>query len=114
MSKFHIKLINDLTSWIDNNPDRVNIEKIAYRSGYSKGYLLFLFKKHKGKTLGVYIRSRRLMIAASKLRKTDLSIKYVALQSGFKSQQSFTFSFKLFFGITPASYRKTFRCQGVK
>lgn len=106
MSAFNVSLIKELTGWINNNLENsLSLEDVTRKSGYSKGYLQIIFKKHTGVTLGYYIRSQRLLRTADELRLTRYSIMNIVRRYNFKTQQNFNQCFKSFFNITPAAYR---------
>lgn len=106
MPAFNVCLIKELTDWINNNLENdLSLEDVTRRSGYSKGYLLRVFKKNKGVTLGYYIRSQRLLRTADELRLTRYPVINIVRRYKFKTQQNFTQRFKAYFGITPAAYR---------
>ena len=53
--------IHDLTDWIDKNlEERLDINTVAERAGYSKWYLQRMFKEHTGSALGEYIRAKKI------------------------------------------------------
>ena len=104
--------IHDLTDWIDKNlEERLDINTVAERAGYSKWYLQRMFKDHTGSALGEYIRAKKLNISAERLANSGEPIVNVAISLGFDSQQSFNRSFKRQFGQTPGDWRKTLHSQ---
>lgn len=109
MDKFMI--IRDLLNWIERNLDsldnRLSLDKVARKAGYSKWHLQRMFKDITGQAIGAYIRGRRLSKSAVALRLTSRSILDIALQYRFDSQQTFTRSFKKQFRVTPAVYRRS-------
>lgn len=104
--------IHDLTDWIDKNlEERLDINTVAERAGYSKWYLQRMFKEHTGSALGEYIRAKKLNISAERLANSGEPIVNVAISLGFDSQQSFNRSFKRQFGQTPGDWRKNLHSQ---
>ena len=102
--------ITDLKTWIDNNlEEKLDINTVADRAGYSKWHLQRMFRSTTGHALGSYIRERRLSQAAQALRSSPRPILDIALQYHFDSQPSFSRAFKKQFGKTPAVYRRTTR-----
>lgn len=101
--------IYDLIEWLEKNLERkkLNLKEVAHKSGYSLWYLQRLFHNTTGKTLGGYIRSRRLTKAALALRFSQHLIVDIALMYQFDSQQSFTRAFKKQFLLPPSKYRDT-------
>ncbi|WP_189389081.1 helix-turn-helix domain-containing protein [Buttiauxella sp. B2] len=103
-----ISYVKDLISWIDENLDeRLTLDTITIKSGYSKWYLQLVFKQVQGVSLGSYVRTRRLTEAARELQSGDHSILDIALKYHFDCQQSFTRAFKREFAMTPGTFRKT-------
>gem|GEM_PF-1669995 len=96
-----------LIKWIDENLDNdLTLEKVSYYAGFSKRYLQECFANFIGLSLGEYIRLRRLTSAYILLRVTNLTPYEIARLYKWKSQQSFTRSFKNQFGIPPSALRK--------
>lgn len=104
-------IIRDLLDWIDKNLDsidnRLSLDLVAKKAGYSKWHLQRMFKDVTGHAIGAYIRARRLSKSAVALRLTSRPILDIALQYRFDSQQTFTRAFKKQFDVTPALYRRT-------
>ncbi|MEW6485939.1 MULTISPECIES: helix-turn-helix domain-containing protein [Tatumella] len=99
---------NDLISWIDNHiENRLNLDLVAERAGYSKWHLQRMFKEHTGYALGEYIRKKKLEKSACRLTSTNDPILTVAISMGFDSQQSFNRSFKREFGMAPGTWRRS-------
>lgn len=100
-------LVNDLLEWIERNlTNRLSIDNVAIRSGYSKSHLQRMFKKITGHMMGSYIRDRQLSQSAIELKLTNRSIVDISDRYNFDSQQSYTRAFKKQFGESPARYRK--------
>ncbi|EOI1393133.1 RamA family antibiotic efflux transcriptional regulator [Klebsiella oxytoca] len=100
------KVIDYVVKWIDKNLDQpLRIDHIALYSGYSKWHLQRLFLKHKGESLGRYIRKRKLFMAAQDLRNTDVKICDISIKYGYESQQTFTRIFTRTFHYPPGLYR---------
>lgn len=100
-------VISELVAWIETQlSTKLTIDKVASRSGYSKWHLQRTYLKSTGMTLGEYIRRRQLSCAAAELRLTRSGVIDVAMKYGFSSQQTFTRSFREFFGQPPGRYRR--------
>lgn len=83
--------IHDLLDWIDNNlENRLDINTVSRRAGYSKWHLQRMFKEHTGYPLGEYIRAQKLQKSVERLTHSDEPILNVAIALGFDSQQSST------------------------
>lgn len=99
--------IHDLLAWIDNNlENRLDINTVSRRAGYSKWHLQRIFKEHTGYPMAEYIRARKLKRSAERLTHSDEPILNVAIAFGFDSQQSFNRSFKRQFGQAPGVWRR--------
>jgi len=99
---------NVLIVWIDDHAhEKLNLDKIAQKSGYSKWYLNRMFTKHCGVSLGKYINNKRMQAASLSLRFTEATIAEVADQFHYDSQQTFTRAFSRHFGKPPGICRIT-------
>lgn len=59
--------ITDLKAWIDNNlEEKLDINTVADRAGYSKWHLQRMFKRQTGYALGEYIRMQKLKVSAER------------------------------------------------
>jgi AraC family transcriptional regulator len=80
---------------------------LAEKHALSEGHLRKLFRLTFKKSLGGYIRSRRLTASLDDLLKTDSNILNIALKYGFCYEQSYINAFKREFGTTPGGFRKS-------
>ena len=81
-------------------------EEISYaqlaRSVHMSGYDFHrMFSFVTGMTVGEYIRSRRLALAAQELQSTGLSVTEAAYKYGYESPEGFSKAFSRFHGVTP-------------
>ncbi|EHK0944812.1 helix-turn-helix domain-containing protein [Citrobacter farmeri] len=107
--------IHDLLDWIDNNLDnRLDIDTVSRRAGYSKWHLQRIFKEHTGHPLAGYIRAQKLRKSVERLTHSDEPILNVAIALGFDSQQSFNRSFKRQYGLAPGAWRRNAGCPLTK
>lgn len=92
---------------IENNLDNqeLNISFLSSNLFISPYYLQRLFFSSIGRTIGSYIRERRLTKAGTDIKKGEKVIE-VAIKYGYESQESFTRAFKKFHGITPGIAKK--------
>lgn len=105
--KYNEGVICSVTAWIMENLDqRLSIDDIAAKSGYSKWYLQKIFARYHNETLARFIRKKKLTRCVSELKYTDMPIIRLAVKYHFESQQSFTRSFKQVMGCTPLLCRK--------
>ena len=78
------------------------LSKSLYISPY---YLQRIFYSFIGKTIGTYIRERRLTEAGTDIKKGEKVID-VAIKYGYESQESFTRAFKKFHRVNPGVAKK--------
>ncbi len=75
--KYNQGVIDSVTEWIMANLDqRLSIDDIALKSGYSKWYLQKLFARYHNETLARYIRKKKLICCVNELKfsRTRLSV----------------------------------------
>lgn len=101
------KAVSNVVDFIEEHMgEKMGLESIAQKAGYSKFHLNRIFYKQTGSSIYQYIRNRRLTEAAQKLVETDDSISEIALEACYSSQQAFTQAFKQLYGCPPQQYRK--------
>ncbi|NWA63186.1 helix-turn-helix domain-containing protein [Pantoea sp. B9002] len=111
-----LNIIHDLQEWIEHHlGEKLGIEEVANKSGYSKFHLQRLFRELSGYTIGSYIRFRRLTKAAIELKLTNLSVGDIAERYNYSSQSAFTRTFFSHYRSTPADYRRSeeWDCRGM-
>ena len=64
------------------------------------------FREHYKTTPGLWLKQRKLDLAAHRLLHTDLPINQVSFECGFEDPSHFTRVFKQFYKTTPLQYRK--------
>lgn len=108
MSELYYSEITQKTvSYIEGNlTEEIQMDIFPSVIGYSKYHLSRVFKQETGKSIGEYIRLRRLATAASFLLQTDESILTIAFLFRFQSQEAFTREFKDVYGLPPGKYRQ--------
>jgi len=85
---------SELINWIENNiNERLHLDDIALKSGYSKWHLQRLFKNNTGISLGLFIKRRKLEFAYNDILTKKDTITEIALNYGFESLQGFTRAF---------------------
>lgn len=89
----------------DHITEDMSIDDIAARAYASAYHFQRMFGVLCGYSVGEYIRSRRLTIAAEELCATNARIIDIALKYGYDSHESFTRAFTRFHGITPSLAR---------
>ena len=81
-------------------------EEVAEHVHMSCMYLQRGFQVMTGYSLGEYIRSRRLYLAAVELMESEAPVIDVALKYGYETPSSFDKAFTRFHGATPLDVRK--------
>lgn len=90
----------------DNLTEELRIEDIAAKAYVSPFYFQKIFSVLCGFTVGEYIRSRRLTLAAEELSGIDVKVIDIAMKYGYDSPDSFTRAFMKFHGISPSAAKK--------
>jgi AraC-like DNA-binding protein len=75
----------------------------------SERQLARIVQKHYGMSLQKLITGKRMNTAAKLLSSTNESAEDIGQKVGFQARSSFYLAFRLYFGMTPAEYRR--RCQ---
>ena len=70
-------------------------------------YLYKLFKKETGLSVGEYIIRYRIERASVMLKRSEMSVKNIAIAVGFMDQLYFSKVFKKYMHMSPTTYRKT-------
>ncbi|MDI3440804.1 MULTISPECIES: helix-turn-helix domain-containing protein [Erwinia] len=101
------EIVNTLVEWIEGNIDRpLKIDEVAERAGYSKWHLQRMFHRIMDKSMGDYIRDRKMELAANDLLDGNDTVIAISLKYGYDSQQSFTRSFARKYRVPPATFRR--------
>jgi len=85
--------------------ENIELETLAVIAALSKWHFARAFKQSVGTPPHLYLVQRRLERAQELLAETDLSLAQIALRSGFSDQSHFSRRFRMFFGVTPRSFR---------
>lgn len=105
--KTNFDVISKVIDFIEENlTSDLDLEKIADKASYSKYHLHRMFSEIVGCTMHQYIQRRRLTEAARELVYSNKTIMDIAACSGYETQQSFTFAFKMLYNESPQVYRK--------
>lgn len=101
-----INNINNALNFIENNLESdLSSEIIASKACSSEFHFLRSFSMLTGKTLGEYIKERRLTKAGKELATSDKKIIDIALNFAYQTPESFSKAFKRYHGITPSKAR---------
>ena len=88
----------------------LDIEQIAGKALLSPFYYQRMFGALCGMTVGEYIRSRRMTLAAQELAARKIRVIDAALKYGYDSPDSFAKAFQRFHGVTPSQARESGAC----
>ena len=102
-----VDVINNTLSYLEKNIMTVQGPKeVAMEVHVSSSYLQNSFQMITGFTIGEYIRSRRLYMAAMELIEKDVKIIDLAAKYGYETPESFTKAFSRFHDATPNEIKK--------
>ena len=102
------QIFNNVKNYIINNiQEQLTLDDIAKEIGYSKEYIIRIFKKEFGLTPHAFLMNEKVNYAKNILDKSDsLNLTEIALELGFYDQSHFIKFFKKSFAITPNKYKK--------
>lgn len=92
--------------------EEITLDKLASVAHLNKNYLIRRFKKVFGISPVAYLIKLRMDFAKKLLAETNLPIKTIAAQCGYKDSSFFNFYFKKTFCATPVSYREAQKVNG--
>jgi AraC family transcriptional regulator len=102
-----IEGFQDSIDYIEQNLQKdLDVAKIAEKAALSSFYYQRIFGAMCGVTVGEYIRSRRMTLAAQELACSDRKVIDIAMKYGYDSPDSFSKAFHRFHGISPAQARE--------
>lgn len=102
------QIIEKIRNYILNNLDKsLNLSNISATVNYNETYVSRLFREHTGIKLSDFILQERISKAKQLLTTTNLSINYIASETGFDSIHYFSYAFKKAVGMNPSDYRRT-------
>jgi AraC family transcriptional regulator len=87
----------------------LTLRSVAREAGVHPVYFAAAFRRFYRRSVGEYLRSRRLEYVRAKLREPELSLADIALDAGFADQSHLTRNFKRYTGRTPGEYRTFLR-----
>ncbi len=84
----------------------LSLEVLAQQVGFSPYHFARLFRQTAGESPHQFVLRQRIERAQFLLKKKDVPLAHVALESGFANQSHLTKIFKRHIGITPRTYRQ--------
>ena len=104
-NKYKYDILQKILEYIDENiKNKLNVEKLAERAGFSPYYFCRGFKWGVGVSIMEYVRNRRLVYAASELN-SGRKILDIAIEYGFETHSGFSKAFRRYFGCSPEIFR---------
>ena len=98
--------LRPLLNWISQNPAaKISIPEMAKKCGLSESALRRKFYDFFQMSPSCYLQQRRLLLGREWL-KGKMSIKEIAIKSGFSSPLRFTLAYKKFYGESPSDTRR--------
>lgn len=98
----------DIIAYIANHyNENISLVSVANHFGIGKYALSRIFSNTLKVNFNTYINMLRISAARNLLRSTNLSILAVAMECGYRNQQTFNRIFKQRCGCTPKEYRVT-------
>lgn len=88
-----------------NIENRLDINDVCVELGYSKNYIIKLFRETYGITPYAYYRTHKIELAKQYLLNTNLNINEISTKLNFADQHYFSSSFKAIVGVSPSEYR---------
>lgn len=100
--------------WLDRIVDKLECEylqdhthqSLAREAGVHPVHLSRTFRKHHGKSIGRYIKEKRVHHAMFLIEQGHMTLAEIADASGFSDQSHFSRGFKDVVGITPGAFRR--------
>ncbi len=89
--------------------DGISVQDVVRHSGYSRATIANRFRTHRKTSVLKEILNVKLEKIKQLLRKTDMTLAHIAMETGFTNPYHLCRRFKQNLGITPGQYRKQFR-----
>ena len=101
-------IVSEAADYIRNNYTDNNLSGglVAESQDVTIQYLSMIFKKKKGTGLLDYIHLTRIKKCKEYLKETRLTVKEIAVKTGYYNDLAFIRSFKKYEGTTPGKYRE--------
>jgi AraC family transcriptional regulator len=87
----------------------LRLDELARIGGVHPAHLARAFRAQFGRSVGAFVRERRVAHAATLLRRHSLSLAEISAEAGFYDQSHFTRVFTRQMGISPARFRRSLR-----
>jgi len=101
----YIDILQEMLQYIDENiKEKLSVEKLAARAGFSPYHFCRVFQWEVGYSIMEYVRNRRLFFAASEFNSGRRIID-IAIDYGFETYSGFARAFRRYFSCSPDVYR---------
>lgn len=101
----NIAILQEMLEYIDSHiMDKMNVEILAQRAGFSPHYFCRMFLSGVGTSIMEYVRNRRLAYAAAEL-SSGRKILDIAVDYGFETHSGFSKAFLRYFRCPPEIFR---------
>ncbi len=102
------RLVDKICEYIDKNykDSSLNVQILANDFSLHPSYINSVFKKNIGTSILSYINGKRLEYAKKLIEESDISIKEIAIKSGFNDAFYFSKKFKAKYDVSPSRIRK--------
>ena len=107
-AQVHRQMIAACT-WISSHcTEPVSLEEASKAAGFSRCHFSKLFRAYTGLSFTDFVTRERLHIAENLLKKPDLTITEVSLESGFNSISTFNRVFLKSKNVSPTDFRQMY------
>jgi AraC-like DNA-binding protein len=100
------QLIQFVSSRLDTADWKLSQACQELKLGISAPHAARLFKRYTGMGIREYAKKHRLSIAAERLAETNLPIKVIATDCGYRKPVDFARGFKAHYHISPSEFRR--------
>ena len=99
------EVIRRVKNYIYDHMEDVTLELAAESVRMNPQYLSSYFHQQTGEKFGDYLLKKRMKEAARLLVRSSMRIQEIAVRVGYSTANSFSRSFRQFYGMTPKEYR---------
>ena len=95
----------------DSNPNAITLDGLGRQVTRHPVHVAREFHRYYGRTVGAYLREKRVRKAALLLVGSKIPLTEIAFACGYAGQASFTRAFKAVYGVAPSAFRARTRLQ---
>lgn len=101
------RLAMEIKAYIDENyqDNSLSLTQIGAAFNISDSYVSLIFKDYFGVKFSAYVEEIRISRASALLAESDMTVREIAEQTGYSSEQSFRRAFKHARGVSPKDAR---------